>query len=394
MASLVHSRVPDPSGTLIPSNIDSGSAVLAGAGGETDTISVAVSASVFNVRNATCGGQCVTCNGATEAAFDPGSYAEAVAGTAQSQMQVTWNTGNVYTNPSGTNWSISNSSIATINTSGMMTGQSPGETGASFVLDDYPIYAVDCSNYEPCPYANPGGGASDAVGPSIASITPSAIPINGNVTQLTISGTGFGSAPTINLPTGVSLTGSSTNSEGTQITANVVAGNNAQVGNSSITVTANGVSSNAQNEVLDGPFTMRVTNDTWGICTGCTTTIYRTIAYQVVNFSGSNAGAATLCESPSLTGNNCSPTPSVVSNQCSVSPVNSFDGTFRDTWGISTDNVSPTNCGVNVTDTWFWYYTSPTTPIGKPAGYVHTNAIQVDGVTTPNALPNGTVMPK
>jgi hypothetical protein len=73
MLSLVHSRVPDPSGTLIPSNIDSGSAVLACAGGETDTISVAVSASVFNVRNATCGGQCVNCNGAAEATFDPGS---------------------------------------------------------------------------------------------------------------------------------------------------------------------------------------------------------------------------------------------------------------------------------------------------------------------------------
>ena len=73
MMSLVRSQVPDPSGTLIPSNIDSGSAVLACAGGETDTISVAVSASVFNVRNATCGGQCVNCNGAAEATFDPGS---------------------------------------------------------------------------------------------------------------------------------------------------------------------------------------------------------------------------------------------------------------------------------------------------------------------------------
>jgi hypothetical protein len=101
MASLVHSRAPDPSGTVVPSNIVMGSAVLTGAGGETDTISVAVSASVFNVRNATCGGQCVTCNGATEVAFDPGSYAEAVGGTAQAQAQITWNTGSVYTNPSG-----------------------------------------------------------------------------------------------------------------------------------------------------------------------------------------------------------------------------------------------------------------------------------------------------
>jgi hypothetical protein len=163
MASLVHSRVPDPSGALIPSNIVMGSAVLSGKGREADTISVAVSASVFNVRSATCGGQCVTCNGATEVAFDPGSYAEAIGGTAQAQAQVTWNSGNVYTNPSGANFSIGNSSIATIGSTGMITGLAPGETSASFALDDYPIYAVDCSDYEPCPFANPGGGASDDV---------------------------------------------------------------------------------------------------------------------------------------------------------------------------------------------------------------------------------------
>ena len=108
MVSLVHSRVPDPSGTLIPSNVtgESGSAVLSGKGGETDTISVAVSASVFNVRNATCNDLCYQCNGATEVAFDPGSYAEAVGGTAQAQVQVTWNSGDVYTNPSGTNFVV------------------------------------------------------------------------------------------------------------------------------------------------------------------------------------------------------------------------------------------------------------------------------------------------
>jgi hypothetical protein len=67
---------------------------------------------------------------------------------------------------------------------------------------------------------------------------------------------------------------------------------------------------------------------------------------------------------------------------------------MTDIWTLSSDRETPTGCGVNVTDPWFWEYTSPATPIGTPAGYVHTNAIQVDGVTTPNALPNGTVMPK
>jgi len=165
MRSLVNSRAPDPSGAVIPSNVtaESGSAVLSGKGGETDTISVAVSASVFNVRNATCNDLCYQCNGATEVAFDPGSYAEAVGGTAQAQVQVTWNSGDVYTNPSNTTWSIGNSAIATVNTSGLLTGQEVGQTGVSFYLDDYPMYAVSCSGYMPCPSGNPGGGGQDTV---------------------------------------------------------------------------------------------------------------------------------------------------------------------------------------------------------------------------------------
>ncbi len=45
-------------------------------------------------------------------------------------------------------------------------------------------------------------------------------------------------------------------------------------------------------------------------------------------------------------------------------------------------------------DPWYWAYTSPTTPIGTPSGYVHTDVIQIDGVQSPNKLPNGTVIPK
>ncbi|MGA9672255.1 MAG: hypothetical protein WBQ94_23785, partial [Terracidiphilus sp.] len=127
MMSLIRSRIPDPDGSLIPSNIANGSGILSGAGGETDRISVAVAASVFNVRNATCGGQCVTCNGATQAAFNPSSYAVAVSSSQNAQFQLTWNTGSVYTNPSGTSWSSGNTSIATVS-GGTITGQSPGVT--------------------------------------------------------------------------------------------------------------------------------------------------------------------------------------------------------------------------------------------------------------------------
>jgi len=73
------------------------------------------------VRNATCGQQCVTGNGAAETGFNPTSYAMPVAGSQNAQFQITWNSGTVYTNPSGTSWHIQNSSIATVNGGGTTT---------------------------------------------------------------------------------------------------------------------------------------------------------------------------------------------------------------------------------------------------------------------------------
>ncbi|HMH13151.1 MAG TPA: hypothetical protein VK578_08595 [Edaphobacter sp.] len=174
MLSLVRSRVADPDGNLIPDNITSGSAILSGPGGEADKISIAVAASVFNVRNATCGQQCVTCNGAAETGFNPTSYAMPVQGIQNAQFQITWNSGTVYTNPSGTSWHIQNSSIATINSGGTITGQSAGLTNASAVTSLYPVYATVCSegNAAPCPQAPlQGQGNADVASLSCMSVT-------------------------------------------------------------------------------------------------------------------------------------------------------------------------------------------------------------------------------
>lgn len=160
-------------------------------------------------------------------------------------------------------------------------------------------------------------------------------------------------------------------------------------------MTADGVTSNAQQFVLDGPYQMTVTNDISGYCSGCITTIDRTVSYQVQNFSGSNAGASTFCELPSLTNWNCNQGPPTISAKtCPNGGFDSLDGTFDDTWTLVTDNWTPIGCGADMVDPWYWAYTSPTTPIGTPSGYVHTDVIQIDGVQSPNKLPNGTVIPK
>ena len=129
-----------------------------------------MAASVFNVRNATCGGQCNTCNGATEVGFSPASYAMAVGGNQNGQFQITWNGGSIVTNPSGTSWLPQNSSIATVgSSSGIITGQSPGQTGVTAMVEDYPIYIMNCSNEDgSCPYEPLEGQAPTSVQPSIS----------------------------------------------------------------------------------------------------------------------------------------------------------------------------------------------------------------------------------
>ena len=63
MMTLLKSRMPDSDGNLIPTYIASGSAMLIGPGGELDKLTVVLSASGYNVRNATCFPMCINCGG-------------------------------------------------------------------------------------------------------------------------------------------------------------------------------------------------------------------------------------------------------------------------------------------------------------------------------------------
>jgi hypothetical protein len=165
MLSLVRSRVPDASGNLIPSNITSGSGTLASAGGEDKEISIAMASSVFNVRNATCGSTCYTCDGATQTAFLPNPLNLSVNATQGAQFQITWDTGSVYTNPVGSSWMSGNTAIATVDSNGNVTGQSAGQTGVNVQLNSYPVYANICSadHATPCPQPPIGGGGQTDV---------------------------------------------------------------------------------------------------------------------------------------------------------------------------------------------------------------------------------------
>ena len=128
--TLVRSRVPDADGNLIPDYITSGSAMLVGPGGELDKMTLVVSASVYNVRNATCFPVCTNCGGLVNLLTDPDIVQIFPNGSMQGTATATLGTGSTEDVTGGSTWSTAQTSIATVNT-GMFTGHAIGSTNYS-----------------------------------------------------------------------------------------------------------------------------------------------------------------------------------------------------------------------------------------------------------------------
>jgi hypothetical protein len=149
MMKLVHSRVPDPDGNLIPSNISSGSALLSGTRDNLQPISVASTSSVYNVRNATCFPICHSCNSVSEGAYiDPTSIGINGPQSVQATASVTLNTGG--TASCNATWSSLATAVATVSSSGLVTGVAPGSGTIEVNCGDVPIPGTMCAS-GPCP---------------------------------------------------------------------------------------------------------------------------------------------------------------------------------------------------------------------------------------------------
>ena len=147
VSEIVRSQLPDVEGNVIPVGITEGSAELMGAQGEVDSILVAMDAGIYNVKKATCGTySCETCNGITDASVTPASFSVAVGGTTQLNFILTWNTGQHYSE--GGYWSSSHTSVATVSSSGLVTGIAAGSTTIG-VQDQFsePTYTANFCGY-------------------------------------------------------------------------------------------------------------------------------------------------------------------------------------------------------------------------------------------------------
>jgi hypothetical protein len=135
ISEILRSSGPDAAGNVIPAGILEGSAEVAGALGEHQHILISLDVAVYNIRKATCGTVCWTCNGAVEAAIALNPFGVPVGGTTTETFYETWNTGG-QSNP-GASWRSSSTSIATVNSGGVVTGVRMGKV-TLVATDPYP----------------------------------------------------------------------------------------------------------------------------------------------------------------------------------------------------------------------------------------------------------------
>ncbi len=229
-----------------------------------------------------------------------------------------------------------------------------------------------------------GCSAQCDVTPRIDSISPTFLNAGDNQKSLTINGRGFGSSATVNFPSGVTLdsTNQTTVTDGQIQLSKVNVAASTEIGPNSITVTANGQTSNPGAFTIDGPDHAIVVSDVLGKCSGCTTSVKRTVTLQVIKFSGTPVFVIPIGEVPSQSGWNCNQTnPGVLTNPCSSGLDTDTNGEFADSWSMGSDAYTPAGCGFNFTTHHQWC-TAPKT-FATLTGYTHTNAISMNGVVNP-----------
>jgi hypothetical protein len=146
-------------------------------------------------------------------------------------------------------YSSQNSAIASINSAGIVELEAPGSTTVKGQKLLPKTIFYDCS------MQTMSDTSPVTVKPVIDSISPMRGLI-GATTNVTITGDGLGSNPSVNAGSGISVTVSSATS--TQISASFIIATDAAAGNHSVTVTVSGQTSNAVNFFVQVPTSLSV----------------------------------------------------------------------------------------------------------------------------------------
>jgi hypothetical protein len=295
-------------------------------------------------------------------------------------------------------WTSEYPDIATVNSSGAVTGQSAGTTRITAEFSDY-----DYTYNSSCPETLvPGGGGGTAnVMPHITSISPTYAMVGSNAVEIWIKGQGFASSATVNLPSGFTLTqgqGACDVLSPTQIAICVDISVNTTIQSVNFSVTNNPGTSNNVAFTADGPNYMEVTSDVIASSPNCGSWSgqCRSTTYQVYNKSTNLPGTIYIGENFTASNNTCTPTPTFAPASCNSQYYTSSNSVFTDDWSLLGSGYSPAGCGVSVVDHWQWCGTgAPTTPhtFGTLTGSINTSSATINGYTLPpNPMPAGFII--
>lgn len=237
ISEIVQSQTPDANGSVIPLSVQEGGATLAGSLGDNQHILVAMDAGTYNVKKATCGLYCQTCNGVTSFTLVVTPFSVPVTQKTQESFHENWNTGNYYDDTATSTWTSSNTALATVQT-GLVTGVSPGSPNISarYIYNDplYTSYWCEGSSWS-CPYSYTSGSgtASGNVTPSV-SFSSTQVQVGQNAT---ISATVTPSANTTPISLSISSPASIVSPTGTFTQSTSVIVHGLSVGTATLTAT-------------------------------------------------------------------------------------------------------------------------------------------------------------
>ncbi len=153
LKNIIEANAPDAEGNVFPANTSEGSATIESADGPTGQMNLIVSGAVFNVVTGTCFGCCVPCCGTSDMYLNPSSDSCTVGDTEQFSGEEEDCEGSTF-EVSGGDWSSSNTRVATVNSTGLMTAVGSGH--ATLTLAENIPASSDCGEPLPgeCPLTN------------------------------------------------------------------------------------------------------------------------------------------------------------------------------------------------------------------------------------------------
>jgi hypothetical protein len=290
ISEIIHSQVPDAEGNTVPVTVQEGSATISGSQADNQHILVAMDAGTYNVKKATCGLYCQSCDGVVNSWVDIDSFTMLLHQIQNEFLKDQWCSGQQHDLSSNSTWGSSNTSRATV-TGGSVTGVGAGsfQIWAQYQSTE-PVCAQNIcqGGYWACPlgFTNVGGSGNGNVF-EIDNVAPRPLVV-GKSGAMVVLGSGFSSLHT---PVAVNFSGagvtvtSPTIQDDATITGSYSVANSTAVGQQGVTVSAHGndgglVTSNqifvtitataavpALAAILSTPLTT-YSNQTWHSCDG------------------------------------------------------------------------------------------------------------------------------